>query len=41
MITINPVNRNQFVNFIQSSTSEMHKDAQKQRLNKILSKIEK
>ncbi|HEY4785277.1 MAG TPA: hypothetical protein VIH57_04480 [Bacteroidales bacterium] len=41
MIAINPTNQNQFVALIQSRISEMDRDSQKQRLNKVISKLTK
>jgi hypothetical protein len=41
MIAINFDNQNQFVDLIQSRISEMDKDSQKQRLNKVITKLKK
>jgi hypothetical protein len=41
MIAINSVNQNHFVDLIQSRISEMDKDSQKQRLNKVIAKLKK
>ncbi len=41
MIAINLANQNQFVDLIESRISEMDRDSQKQRLNKVISKLRK
>jgi hypothetical protein len=41
VFAINTVNQNQFVDLIQSRISEMDKDSQKQRLNKVIAKFKK
>jgi len=41
VFAINSVNQNQFVDLIQSRISEMDKDSQKQRLNKVIAKFKK
>jgi hypothetical protein len=39
IIAINPTNQNQFVDLIQLRILEMDKDSQKQRLNKVVTKL--
>jgi len=41
IIAINSANQNRFVDLIQSRISEMDKDSQKQRLNKVIAKLKK